>query len=414
MKRSFLPCLRIPVFACCWFLGAGWSHGGPPVSIPLWPEGATPYLNESAAETGRPKLEIYRAPEEAANGAAVVVCPGGGYGGLAIDHEGRQIAQWLNSHGISAFVLHYRLGSYGYHFPVQLADVQRAIRTVRAGAAEYAVDPARIGVMGFSAGGHLASMAATLFGEKAYESSDAIDQAGARPDFAVLCYAVIAMNEEFTHKGSRRNLLGPEKADDPEAVRHVASQLNVTADTPPTFLFHTSADTTVPSENAVSFYQALMKHGVPCEMHIYQDGPHGVGLFQGDPILGTWPGHLYDWLKTNGFLAAGFQRVAVSGEVTLDGTPVSWGNVTFHPGDPNLPETTLRIHAGKFKAAAEGGPVAAKSALTFSASIWEATRMPGDRVIQTDRLSPSDAKPVSVEVKAGLAPLKFELRSSEK
>ena len=393
------------------FAGLLASHARPAVSIPLWPEGATPYLNETAAETGRPELFIYRAPEESANGAAVVVCPGGGYGGLAIDHEGHQIAQWLNGYGISAFVLHYRLGSGGYHFPTQLADVQRAIRTVRAGAGKYAVDPARIGVMGFSAGGHLASMAATKFDEKAYENSDEIDKAGARPDFAILCYAVIAMNEEFTHKGSRRNLLGPEKADDKEAAKHVASQLNVTADTPPTFLFHTSADTAVPSENAICFYQALMKHGVPCELHIYQDGPHGVGLFHGDPILSTWSGHLYDWMKTNGFLAADFERVTISGEVTLDGTPVSWGNVTFHPDDTNLPETTLRIRNGKFKASQENGPVAAKSALTFSASIWEATRLPGDGVVQTDRLSPADPKPLSLKVKAGLEPLRFDLRS---
>jgi hypothetical protein len=154
-----------------------------------------------------------------------------------------------------------------------------------------------------------------------------------------------------------------------------------------------------------------MKHGVSCELHIYQDGPHGVGLFHGDPILSTWPGHLYDWLKTNGFLAAEFERVAISGEVTLDGTPVSWGNVTFHPDDPNLPETTLRIRNGKFSAPAESGPVAAKSALTFSASIWEATRLPGDRVVQLDRASPSDAKPLSLKVRAGLEPLSFSLRS---
>ena len=411
MNRSPLARFCFPALAAWCCCGPDLSLGREPSSVPLWPEGETPFSEKSATETGHPKLDIYRPPGETANGSAMVVCPGGGYGGLALDHEGRQIAQWLNSHGTSAFVLHYRLGSDGYHFPAQLADVQRAIRLVRTGAIEYGVDPSRIGIMGFSAGGHLASMAATLFDEKPCEPRDAIDQSSARPDFAVLCYPVIAMNEEFTHKGSRRNLLGPEKENDGEAARQVATHLKVTAATPPTFLFHTSADTVVPCENSIRFFQALTKCGVPCELHIYQDGPHGVGLFHGDPILSTWSGHLYDWLRTNGFFAAGFERAAVSGEVTLDGVPVSWGSVTFHPEDLNLPETTLRIHAGKFSAPAESGPVVAKSALTFSVSIWEATRLPGDGVLQTDRLSQSDAKPLSVQVRAGLDPLKFDLRA---
>ncbi|MCP5542011.1 MAG: alpha/beta hydrolase [Akkermansiaceae bacterium] len=383
----------------------------PAPSVPLWPEGATPHANEKDAETGKPKLHLYPAPEDSRNGCAVVVCPGGGYGGLAADHEGHQIAQWLNGYGISAYVLHYRLGPEGHHFPTQLADVQRALRLVRSRAKEDAIDDARVGVMGFSAGGHLASMAATKFDEKAYEPADAVDEISARPSFAVLCYPVIAMGTEHAHAGSRKNLLGGDFAPESPEAQHVSSELNVTAATPPTFIFQTDEDTVVPAENAVLFYLALRKHHIPAELHIYRPGPHGVGLFLGDPVLGTWPNHLYDWMRLNGFLVPGFQRVAVSGEVTLDGTPISWGSVTFHPENPNLPETTLRIHAGKFSGNTETGPPPGDSQLSFSGSIWEATQNPDDRVIQIDRLSPEDAKPVNVEVKPGLAPLKFDIRT---
>ena len=385
----------------------------PRESLPLWPEGATPYAKESDLSTGRPKLYPYLVPEGQANGCAVVVTPGGGYGGLAADHEGHQIALWWNERGVSAFVLHYRLGSQGHHYPTQLADVQRAIRTVRSRSESWHVDPARIGVMGFSAGGHLASMAATLYDESAYEPFDAIDESSARPDFAVLCYPVISLSSAATHRGSRRNLLGPEKAEDDEAARALSSELNVTAETPPTFIFHTDADAAVKAENPVAFYLALRKQGVPAEMHIYQKGPHGVGLFLGDPVTGTWSALLDTWMQSNGRYATNVERVAVSGEVTLDGIPVSWGRITFHPEDPVQPVTSTWVRRGKFKLPPDQGPPTGSCRVSFTVSTWETTGGANERVIQTDRLSQGDKEAVSLNITPGLEPLIFNLSSPQ-
>ena len=380
-----------------------------PPRIPLWPSGA-PYATGDS-NTDQPYVEVYLPDEKERNGAAVIICPGGGYGGLALDHEGHQIGQFYNSFGVTAFVLHYRLGSHDYHFPTQLADVQRAIRYARNQANEYHIDPKRIGVMGFSAGGHLASMAATKFDEKAYDANDAVDQVSARPDFTVLCYPVITMDPRFTHGGSRKNLLGPDKADDPEAVRHVSSELNITDRTPPTFIFHTHEDTAVPAENPIFFYLALRKHKIPAELHLYQRGPHGVGLMRGDPVLGTWSEHLKNWLRNNEFLAPADspKRVALSGAVSLNATSVGWGAITFTPDNPNLPVTTARIRGGNFKTTSQNGPIAVPSRVTFEASIWESTRDSNDRVIQTDRLSQNDPQPLSVDIKTGMETLKFDL-----
>lgn len=224
-----------------------------------------------------------------------MVCPGGGYGALANDHEGKQIAQWLNSQGISAFVLRYRLGPK-YRHPAMINDVQRALRTVRARAAEFKVNPAKIGVMGFSAGGHLSATAATHFDAGNASSDDVIERVSSRPDFAVLAYPVITFTEEaYVHKGSRRNLLGDNP--DPKLVENLSNERAVTRETPPCFLFHTNADTGVPPENSVLFYLALRKHGVPAELHIYENGPHGVGLAWSDIALSTWPARLADWLR---------------------------------------------------------------------------------------------------------------------
>ncbi|MCB1229825.1 MAG: alpha/beta hydrolase [Verrucomicrobiae bacterium] len=404
-----LPSLLFLTLACLPWIPS--LQAEEPDSFPLWPDGKTPYAKEGDAETGRPKLYPYVVPKDKANGCAVVVTPGGGYGGLAADHEGHQIAQWWNERGVSAFVLHYRLGSHGHHFPTQLADVQRAIRTVRSRAGEWNVDPDRLGVMGFSAGGHLASMAATLFGEKAYDTSDAIDEASARPDFAVLCYPVISMDKAKTHAGSRRNLLGPDKAEDEEAARHVSSELNVTDETPPTFIFQTDADTVVPAENAVSFYLALREHHIPSELHVYQRGPHGVGLYLGDPITGTWSTLLDNWMRANGWYAAESKRVAVSGSVQMDGHPVGWGSVTFLPSDESRPFATARVMGGKFSLPVNDGPPVGKSKLAFTASIFEATKGEADRVIQTDRLSQNPGEPAYLDVTPGLEPLAFELSS---
>ena len=358
-------------------------------------------MSKGQEDKDQPFVEVWRAPADKANGSAFVVCPGGGYGGLAADHEGTQVARWFNGLGVTAFVLHYRLGSQGYHYPVQLIDVQRAIRHVRAHAQTYAVDPARVGIIGFSAGGHLSSMAATLFDEKpAGMTRDEVDSFSARPDVAAPTYAVISMIDEFAHSGSRKNLLGPEQNTD-ELARQVSTHLRVTPKTPPVFLFQTDEDTVVPAENAVQFYLACRKHGVPAELHCYRPGPHGVGLFLGDPVLGTWSGHLRDWLRNQGFFRPA-ARAAVSGSLSVNGTPVSWGSIVFTPDDPSLPVACARVMRGKFNLDAANGPVVGRLRLTVSHS---AADVPG---LQTD-----DGTATAVEAVSGAGPWLVELRQGD-
>ncbi len=380
--------------------------------LPLWPEGKTPYAKPIDKETGSPSISVY-STKGAKNhtGAAVVICPGGGYGGLAKDHEGRQVAQWFNEQGVSAFVLQYRLGSQGHHYPTELADVQRAIRRVRSQAGEFGLATDRIAVMGFSAGGHLASMAATLFDENAYEASDAIDEVSARPDFAILCYPVISMDSRITHMGSRKNLLGPDKAADDAFAAKVSSEKNVTAETPPTFLFQTNADTAVPAENATRFFLACREHGVPVEFHCYQNGPHGVGLNRGDPILGGWSDLLKNWLLVNSFYAEAKPQAAVRGKVNLDGEPVSSGVITFQPEDKNQRMTSVRVRRGNFSAKAEVGPILGKSTLTFEGSIWETTGNPEDKAVSLSSLSPASDDPIRISVSESMKPLQFDFTS---
>lgn len=347
------------------FLAAtAFAHAAEPAKVRLWPEGAPGAKGQE--DKDQPFVYVWPAAKEKANGAAFVVCPGGGYGGLAADHEGKQVAKWFNGIGVSAFVLHYRLGSQGYHYPTQLMDVQRAIRHVRANAKAYGIDPNRIGIIGFSAGGHLSSMAATLFDEKPEGmTNDAVDQVSARPDVAAPTYAVISMIDDFAHSGSRKNLLGPNNTD--EMARKVSTNLQVTPKTPPTFLFQTDEDTVVPAENAVSFYLACRKNGVPAELHSYRPGPHGVGLFLGDPVLGTWSGHLRDWLRNQGFLSPK-PKAAVSGKLKVNGTPVSWGSIVFTSDDPSAPVACARVMHGNFKLDEKTGPVVGKVKLRVSYS----------------------------------------------
>jgi acetyl esterase/lipase len=250
-------------------------------------------------ERDKPTLTIWQADPAKANGTAVVVCPGGGYGALAMDHEGRQIAEYLNGLGISAFVLKYRLGPR-YRHPAPLNDAQRAIRTVRARAQEFGLSSERVGIWGFSAGGHLASTAGTHFDAGKPESADPVERVSSRPDFLVLAYPVITFTTEYVHKGSRRNLLGD--TPDEALVRSLSNELQVTPQTPPTFLFHTDEDTGVPPENSVLFYLALRKARVPAELHVYRKGRHGVGLAPSDPVLSTWSARLADWFRTQGLL----------------------------------------------------------------------------------------------------------------
>ena len=379
--------------------------GAAPERQLLWPEGAPGATGQS--DKDQPWVDVYLPEKTKANGAAFVVCPGGGYGGLATDHEGIQPAKFFNSLGVTTFVLHYRLGSSGYHFPTELQDVQRAIRLVRSGAAKYGIDPQRIGVMGFSAGGHLTSMAATLFEEGDPKSSDPIDRVSSRPDVAVPCYPVISMIDAFGHKGSRKNLLGPDDNDD--LAKQVSTHLRVTPRTPPCFIFQTDEDTVVPAENAVQFYLALRQNKVPAELHIYRPGPHGVGLMQGDPVLGTWPQHLAAWLRNQAFFSTA-ARGSVNGTITIGGKPVSWGAVAFENKDPNAPRPTARIMHGKFKLDAANGPAVGSQKLTVT---YSAADVPGLETPDGTVTTQSDqGKPIAVEIQAGENKLALELTPS--
>src|ERR1017187_1888439 len=290
MRRYFLS------FALS--LGAGFAQTpAMPKADLLWPGGAPGA--QGTEDIDQPSLAPYLAPADRGTGTPVIVCPGGGYQHLSMDKEGDQIARWLNSLGVTAFVLKYRLGPK-YRHPAELGDAQRAIRTVRSKATENRVLPDRVGILGFSAGGQLASAAGTPFDAGNANAADPIDRLSSRPDFLVLVYAVISFSPPYVHRGSLQALLGDQP--DPKLVENLSNELQVTAQTPPTFLFHTSGDKTVPAENSALFYLALRKAGVPAEMHIYEQGPHGVGLAQTDEALSSWPGRLADWLRGRGLL----------------------------------------------------------------------------------------------------------------
>lgn len=267
-----------------------------PETMPLWPNVAPGALG--TADSDRPTITIFRAAGPM-NNTAVIVAPGGGYTNLSMDKEGRQIASWFNAMGITAFVLKYRLGPR-YHHPIELGDAQRAIRLVRSRAMEFGVAPDRLGMMGFSAGGHLAATAGTHFDRGNPDSPDPAERVSSRPDFLILAYPVISFDPAIAHAGSVRSLLGDRP--DPGLIKELSNELHVTAGTPPTFLFHTNADTTVSAENSIRFYLALREAKVPAEMHIFENGPHGVGLALGDPALSLWPTLLTNWLRGRGLL----------------------------------------------------------------------------------------------------------------
>lgn len=262
---------------------AGATAQTTPKPEPLWPNGVPGAVGHEDAD--RPELTAYLA--KSPNGTAIIICPGGSYSHLSMEKEGSDVARWLNTLNISAFVLKYRLGPR-YHHPAMLDDAQQAIRTVRSRAASLGLRADRVGIMGFSAGGHLASTAATHF------------DVATRPDFAILAYPVISMNSEYVHAASRTALLGDHP--DPKLLDDLSNDQQVTSKTPPTFLFHTSDDKTVPVENSVRFYLALRKAGVPAELHVYEHGSHGVGLAPGDKVLSSWPERLADWLRGRGLL----------------------------------------------------------------------------------------------------------------
>jgi acetyl esterase/lipase len=271
-------------------------NAAPETPIVVWPAGAPSAVGNEPVDI--PTLTPYLPPKDKMSGAAIIICPGGGYAHLA-DHEGRPVAEWLNTLGVTAFVLKYRLGPR-YHHPAPMQDAARAIRIVRARAAEWGLDPQRIGILGFSAGGHLASTAGTHFDSGKPNAPDAIERVSSKPNLMILIYPVITMRDQ-THAGSKKNLLGDQPS--PELVALLSNDEQVTKETPPTFLVHTMNDSAVPVENSLLFVAALRKAGVPFEFHLYERGPHGFGLGGKDPILATWPDRCADWLRLHGFSA---------------------------------------------------------------------------------------------------------------
>jgi acetyl esterase/lipase len=272
------------------------NHDTSVAAIVLWPDGAPGAVGSEPLDV--PTLTPYLPPKQKASGAAVIVCPGGGYNHLA-DHEGGPVGEWLSTLGITAFVLKYRFGPR-YRHPAPLLDAARAIRTVRARASEWGIDPKRIGILGFSAGGHLAATIGTHFDSGQAEASDPIERVSSRPDLMILIYPVITMRD-FTHSGSKKMLLGDNPS--PDMVALLSNDEQVTKDTPPAFLVHTADDPGVPVENSLRFAAALRRNRVAVEIHIYEHGPHGFGLGGSDPILSTWPQRCAEWLRAHGFVS---------------------------------------------------------------------------------------------------------------
>jgi acetyl esterase/lipase len=279
--------------------GRGNANAGPQV-IPLWPNGVPDALGDSDAD--KPEITFYRSGR---SGTAVIIAPGGAYRNLSMESEGRQEAYWFNAMGVSAFVLRYRLAPY--HYPVELNDAQRAIRIVRSRAQEFGIQPDRIGMMGFSAGGHLTATAGTHFDAGKPDDADPIERVSSRPDFLILCYPVISFQKSVAganvlgaYAASGRNLLGDNP--DQATLDNLSDELQVTAQTPPTFLYHTTNDQLVAVENSVQFYLALRKAGVPAEMHLFENGGHGSGMGLTDPALSAWPTLLMNWMRARGLL----------------------------------------------------------------------------------------------------------------
>lgn len=290
-----------------------------PAVLPLWPEGvpaaARPDApaargdlgaergdaSSSIANVSQPTLTVVPPAVDRPNGTAVVICPGGGYTNLSMNREGQQYAAWLSTLGITSFILKNRLQEWGHPAPLQ--DVLRALRLVRSRAAEFGVDPRRIGVMGSSAGGHLAASASTLFDHADGRTGAALDAVNARPDFAVLVYPVITMTDPAAHAGSRRALLG--NAPGPALLAQMSVEQQVTAATPPTLLLHTQGDKTVPVDNSILYYQALTRAGVPAELYVFEQGGHGIGMRDGLGNASAWPRRAEDWLRQRGLLAPG-------------------------------------------------------------------------------------------------------------
>ena len=309
--RGFLGGLAVAVLVCG--VGSGQvavapaavstassvSQGGSGKTMLLWPAGAPGAQGDE--DVDKPSLTVFLPLKANVTKTGVVVAPGGSYTHVATEKEGYAFARWLNERGVAAFVLQYRVGPK-YHHPIEIGDARRAIRLVRAHAAEWGVATDRVGMWGSSAGGHLAATAGTKFDAGDADASDVIERQGSRPDFLILSYPVITFEEPEVHRASRKNLLGD--TPDPKLVDLLSAETQVTKDTPPTFLFTTTDDKTVPVMNSVIFYSALVKAGVPVEMHIFQQGAHGAGLAPTNPQLSVWPDLLAKWMRERGYMAA--------------------------------------------------------------------------------------------------------------
>ena len=276
------------------------SQAQPQASLPLWSGDAPGALGQKPQDI--PTVTLYAPEAGRSNGCAVIICPGGGYWGLAEEHEGDHYARWLSQHGVTGIVLRYRVAEHGYRHPTMLQDASRAMRLTRSKAAEWKIDPRRIGIMGSSAGGHLAATLLTHFDDGQPDAVDAIERHSSRPDFGVLCYPVISMGPQ-THEGSRNNLLGSDPS--PELVQEFSNELQVTPRTPPCFIWHTLEDTAVKVENSLEFASALRRSDVPFDLHIYHRGAHGIGLNDKPPFANPhpWARDLTFWLHEEGLLS---------------------------------------------------------------------------------------------------------------
>ena len=286
-----------------------------PTVVKLWPDGIPgsksdpAYVENIISTDGRvtrannvvtPDLTVNLPDPAKANGAAVLICPGGGYGTLAFDHEGNAIAKWLNDNGIAGIILKYRLPSDRIMTDKTvgpLQDAQEAMRVIRRNAAAWKIDPKKVGVIGFSAGGHLASTISTHYADKVYEVKDNVS---ARPDFSLLIYPVITMDTTFTHRGTRNNLIGLDPTE--KNVFRFSNEKQINGDTPPAFLVHSSDDEVVPVKNSINYYMGLQKYKIPAELHVFQKGGHGYGLSAKGGTESSWPELCIKWLKAIGLI----------------------------------------------------------------------------------------------------------------
>ena len=400
--------------------GAGPQEAASPVAsgarvIPIWPEGVPGAKADGGEErrlNGRvfgvqtPALTYMPADPSRASGAAVIVCPGGWYERLAIDREGFEVGRRLSAMGLAVFVLKHRVKEYGHPAPLQ--DVLRAIRHVRAHAGDLGVHPDRIGVVGASAGGHLAATAATLFDAPEGRTGAPLDATSARPDFAALLYPVITLRPPFGHAASRRNLIGDTPPDD--LVDRLSLELQVTKGTPPVFLVHSGADTSVPIENSLMFYRALREAGVPVEAHFFETGPHGFAVNPGLRPASDWPSRFEAWLRLHGWLPPAPAAAGEPGTVvwTLDRLDRVGGHAVTVLGAPRVVETDIGP-AVEFDGARDGlqldvNPIAGLERFTIEVLFQPASGGPeeqrflhveeattGNRALLETRMLPGDA-----------------------